>query len=146
MDGLTAMETSVAGLTLSGAEPLMEFSVAEIFATPFPMPVATPLPLLTVATAVLSDAQVTSLVMICDVASLNDPVAEKPCFVPSAIVLPDGVTDIVTMLAFVTLNGSESVTDPKVAVIVVRPGATPLARPVLAPIVVTVVSEELQFT
>jgi hypothetical protein len=144
--GVTAIETSVAALTFSGAEPLTESSVAKIFATPLATPVATPPALLTVATAVLSEAQDTSFVMTCDVESLNDPVAVNPCFVPAAIVRPEGVTEIETMLAFVTLNGTESVTDPRVAVIVVGPGATPLARPVLAPIVATVVSEELQVT
>lgn len=146
MVGVTPIETSVAALTFSGAEPLTEFSVAEMFATPLATPVATPPVLLTVATGVLSEAQDASLVMTCDVESLNEPVAVKLCFVPGAIVRPDGVTEIDTTLAFVTLNGAEPVTDPSVAVIVVRPGATPLARPVLAPIVATVVSEELHVT
>ena len=117
--------------------------VAEILAIPGAIAVATALPLI-VATLVASDVQTTSLVITCEVASLNNPVAEKVCLVPGAIVRPEGVTETDTIVAFETANCTELVTLPSVAVIVTSPGAIPLARPVLEPIVATVVSEELQ--
>jgi hypothetical protein len=57
--GLTAIETNVAPLTYSGADPVTPLKVALIFAVPAATPVAIP-PLATVATATLSEAQVTS--------------------------------------------------------------------------------------
>ena len=143
MVGFTAIETSVAGLTFSGAEPFTPFSVAEMFAVPVATPVAVPFVANTVATAVLSELHVASFVTNWEVPSLKDPVAEKFCFVPAAIVRPEGITVIDTTFAFVTVKGAEADTDPSVAVIVTSPGATPFARPVVAPIVATVVSDEL---
>lgn len=141
--GVTAIDERVAELTFSGAEPPTDMRVAEILAIPGAIAVATALPLI-VATLVVSDVQTTSLVITCEAASLNNPVAEKFCLVPGAIVRPGGVTEMDTIVASVTANCTEVVTLPRVAVIVTNPGAIPLARPVLEPIVATVVSDELQ--
>ena len=62
--GVTAIETSVDGETVSVVLPLMLFSVAEIVEVPAAFPVATPA-LLMVAVAVFEEAQVTWEVRFC---------------------------------------------------------------------------------
>jgi hypothetical protein len=79
------------------------------------------------------------------VLSLNKPVAVKDNFVPVAMVRPEGVTEIDTITAFVTLSVVEALMEPSFAVIVVLPGLRAFARPLL-PIVATVVSDEVQAT
>lgn len=61
--GLTAIELSVTELTFNGADPDTPLNVALTFAVPAATAVITP-PLAAVATATLSDAHVTSDVMI----------------------------------------------------------------------------------
>ena len=79
------------------------------------------------------------------VLSLNKPVATKDNLVPVAMVRPEGVTETDTMVAFVTCSVAEAVIEPSVAVMVVVPGLTAFARP-LVPILATVVSDELHAT
>ena len=79
------------------------------------------------------------------VLSLNKPVAVKDNFVPVATVLPEGVTEMDTITAFVTLSVVEAAMEPSFAVIVVLPGLAAFARPLL-PIVATVVSDEVHAT
>jgi len=126
--GLTAIETSVTELTFNGADPVTPSSVALIFAVPGPTAVTTGPPPV-VATATLSEAQVESEVMICVLESLNVPVAVNVRFVPGAIVLPVGVTEIDTSWALVTVRITEALTVPTAAVMVVHPGLRPLASP-----------------
>ena len=71
--------------------------------------------------------------------------AVKPNSVPGAMVSPDGLTERDTIVALVTSSVAEAVMEPDVAVMVVVPGARPLARPPSA-IVATVVLEEVQVT
>jgi len=59
------------------------------------------------------------------------------------MVRPDGRTEMETIVAFVTLSVAEALIEPTVAVMVVVPGARPLARPLLA-IVATAVLDEVQ--
>ena len=59
------------------------------------------------------------------------------------MVRPDGRTEMETIVAFVTLSVAEALMEPTVAVMVVVPGARPLAKPPLA-IVATVVLDEVQ--
>lgn len=59
MEGVTPMETSVAGVTVNVAEPLMATEVAVIVAVPAPLPVANPLAPI-VATAVEDEPQLTA--------------------------------------------------------------------------------------
>lgn len=126
--GLTAMEASVTELTVKGADPVTPLRVALIFAVPVATAVITP-PLPAVATAVLSDAQVTSRVMTCVLESLNDPVAVNCKFVAGAMVRPVGVTEIATRVALVTVSVTEALTVPTVAVMVAVPGLRPVASP-----------------
>jgi len=143
--GVTRMETSVAELTFSGAEPVAPLKIALIFAVPEPMPVAPPeLPI--VATAGLSDAQLTSVVMTCVLESLNRPVAVKASLVPGAIARPVGVTEIDRIVASLTSRVTELVAGPSVTVIIVVPGLRLFATPLAEPIVATVVFEEVHAT
>ena len=61
--------------------------------------------------------------------SLNVPVAVNCCLFPAAIVGAAGVTAIETSVAGVTVKVVEPFNGPEVAVIVVVPAATLLARP-----------------
>lgn len=77
--------------------------------------------------------------------SLNRPAALKSNVVDTAMLCAAGVTLMDTIVAFVTLNVVEPVTEPRVAVMVVVPAATPLDRPVLM-IWATAVSDDAQVT
>jgi len=74
-----AMEVSVAEVTVNGAEPVFVSMVALMFAVPVATPVTVPR-LLTVAAAVLPEAQTTWLERSCVEASLNVPTAVKVSF------------------------------------------------------------------
>lgn len=142
--GVTEMEVSVAELTFSGALPETPLKVAEILAVPGPIAVALP-PAATVVTAGLSEAQVESLVMTCLVRSLKTPVAAKANLVPGAMVRPEGVTEMDTIVALETLSVVEPLIESSVAVMVVDPGVRPFARPPRA-IVATAVLDEVHDT
>ena len=113
----------VALVTLSGVEPVTPLKVAEMLAVPGLTPVAMSVLLSMVATAVLSELNVTSSVMFWKVPSLNRPTAPKSSVVPTAIVCDGGMTVIDTMVAFVTLSVVEPLMDPRVAVMVELPAA-----------------------
>ena len=142
--GVTEMEVRMAELTFSGALPETPLKVAEILAVPGPIPVALP-PAATVATAGLSDAQVESVVMTCLVPSLKTPIAAKVNLVPGAMVRPEGVTEIDTIVALETLSVVEPLIESSVAVIVVDPVVRPFARPPRA-IVATALLDEIHDT
>src|SRR5204863_158306 len=97
------------------------------------------------ATAVLDELQVTWVVKSCVVQSLRSAVAVKWRVVPFAILGAVGVTVIVDRVAAVTVSVVFPETSPSVAVIVVVPAATDVARPALS-IVAKAVFEELQVT
>lgn len=61
--------------------------------------------------------------------SLNKPVAAKDKLVPGAMVRPEGLTEMDTIVAFVTSSAVEALMDRRVAVMVVVPGARAFARP-----------------
>lgn len=142
LGGVTAIETSVAELTVKGADPVTPLSVALMLAVPGDTPV-TRLTDPTVATAVLSEVQLASRVMFWVLESSNVPVAAKDNFDPGAMVRPKGVTEIDTSVALDTVRVTEALSDPSVAVMVDVPGARPLARPLLAPTLATPVLEEV---
>ena len=77
--------------------------------------------------------------------SLNKPVAVKGSLVPCAMVRPEGLTEMDTIVAFVTSSAAEALMDPSVAEMVVVPGTKALARP-LPEILATVESVEFQET
>jgi len=143
LGGVTAIETSVAELTVKGAEPVIPLSEALMFAVPGETPV-TRLTDPTLATAGLSEAQVASRVMFCVLESLNVPVAANDNFVPGAMVRPTGVTEMATRLALLTVSVTDAPTDPTVAVIVQLPGVRAFARPLPLPIFATPVSDDAQ--
>ena len=57
------------------------------------------------------------------------------------MVASDGESEMDTILAAVTVNGTDCVADPKVAVIVTSPGARPTTKPLLAPMFTTAGSD-----
>jgi hypothetical protein len=140
------MDSRVTELTVKDADPGTPPKVAPMFVTPDPMAVATP-PAPTVATAVLLDVQVASVVRTCVLESLKVPVAVNANSVPGAMVRPVGETDIDMMVAFVTSSVVLPLFPPNVAVMVAPDsGARPLASPLALPMGASVVSDELQVT
>jgi len=142
--GVTAIDCSVAAVTVSTVEPLIEDDVAVIVEVPIPVPVATPAAVM-VAVAVVPELQVTLDVRFCVVPSLNVPVAANCCVVPFVIEGFAGVTAIDCNVAAVTVNTVEPEIDDDVAVIVEVPTPAPVASPA-ALIIATDVVPELQVT
>jgi hypothetical protein len=143
--GVTAMDFRVAELTVKSVDPDTPPKVAPMFAVPEPTAVTKPMGP-TVATAVLSDAQVASRLRTCVLESLNVPVAVNCNWVAGAMVRPEGETDINVIVAFVTSSTVEPGIPPRVAEMVELPGVSPLANPLLPPTVAAAVLEELHVT
>jgi hypothetical protein len=141
--GVTAIDFKVTELTFNAAEPVTPFWLALIFAVPCATAVAWPATP-TVATDVLSDAQVTLLLITCVLPSLKVPVAVNCTCVPGAIVSPAGVTEMEERVALVTVSTVVALNEPKDAPMFEDPAALPFASPVVAPMVATVVSSEVQ--
>ncbi|MFT4840901.1 MAG: hypothetical protein ACI90M_001359, partial [Candidatus Azotimanducaceae bacterium] len=134
--GVTANDTSTAGVTVSVVESLtpLPASIAVIVVVPCAALVASPsLPpaLLMIATAGDVELHVTVDVRSCVVLSLYVPVAANCCVVPSAIDGVGGVTANDTNTAGVTLSITEPFTllPVSTAVIVVVPRPSADARP-----------------
>jgi hypothetical protein len=142
--GVTAIDCSVAAVTVSKVEPLMDDDVAVIVEVPTPAPVARPAALI-VAVVVVPDDHVTVLVRFCVLPSLNVPVAVNCCVAPLVIDGFAGVTAIDCSVAAVTVRVVEPLIAPDVALIVEVPTPAPLARPD-ALIVAVVVVPELHVT
>ena len=131
-------------MTVSPVEPLIGPVVARIAVLPVATPVANP-PLAIVAAAVLVEVHVTKLVRFWLLPSLKIPIAVN-CNVALAVIEEStGVTAIDTKTAVVTVRPVVPVIEPEVALIVVLPGATPVAKPPVV-IVATDVLVELQIT
>jgi hypothetical protein len=139
--GVTAMETSTACPTFSVAVPLTKPDVAVMTAVPTPSPLATPPPAM--LATVEDEVQVTELVRSCALPSLYVPVAVNCWLVPLAIDALPGLTDIDTNTGDVTANVAEPVIVPEVAVIIVLPGLTLVASPLLLTVAI-VVADEVQ--
>ena len=142
--GVTAIELSVAAVTVKVAEPDLPLKVAVIVAVPTDRPVAIPGET-TVATAMVPELQVTRLLMSTLVPSEYAPVATKRCVRPMGTVAVNGVTTIELSVAAVTVRMAEPDLPLKVAVIV----AVPMDRPVAIPgetTVATAMVPELQVT
>jgi hypothetical protein len=142
LGGVTEIETSVTELTVSCVEAVTPSSAALMLATPGATEVTTP-PDPAAAAAALSEAQVTSRVMVCMLASLNVPVAVYDNLVAGAMERPTGVTEIDIKLAPVTVRVTETLSGPSAAVIVDVPGVSPFARPLALPTVATPVLDEV---
>src|SRR5438552_11879654 len=146
--GVTVIVDRFAAVTVSVVLPETPPKVAVIVVVPAATDVARPCDppaLLIVATPVLDELQATWVVRSCVVLSLKVPVAVNCCFVPFAMLGFVGVTAIVVRVAAVTVSVVLPETNPNVAVIVVVPAATDVARPALS-IVAKAVFEELQVT
>jgi hypothetical protein len=91
-EGVTAIETTLddPAPTVRTVEELMDFEAAAILLFPCPTPVAIP-ELLTVATAVFEDVQLTELVRSCLLPLLNVPCAVNCWLCPATIEGFDGV-------------------------------------------------------
>ena len=141
--GVTAIDTSVAAVTVSEAVPLTDPDVAVIVVVPPVTPAASPLELM-LATELVVELHVTE-VNNCVLPSSKLPTALNCCCVPAAIDGVDGLTEIKVKCAATTVSVEVSVNEPKVAVIVVCPAATVVASPEPA-IVATEVEDEVQVT
>src|SRR5216684_1929418 len=126
--GVTAIDTSTAGVTVSSVEPVMLPLVAEIVDVPVPTLVARPV-LLIVATPGVAEAH-TAVLSTCVELSLNVPVAVNCCVAPLGIEGFPGVTAIDTSVAGVTVSRVEPLMLPTVAEIVEVPAPTAVAKPV----------------
>jgi hypothetical protein len=148
VDGLMAIDTRVAAVTVMTVELLTVPDVAVMLAVPCPAPVATPA-LLIVAVAGVSDVHVAVLVRFCMLPSVYVPIAVNCCVVPRAIEGVGGVTAIETSAAAVTVSTVDPLIDPEVAVMLAVPSATVVAIPIVEPvllIVATLVVSELHCT
>jgi hypothetical protein len=139
--GVTAIDTSVAAVTVSVVLPETVPEVAWMVVDPVPTALASPAVLI-VATPAAEELHVAVLVRFCVLASVYVPVAVNCCVLPLAIDGFAGVTAIDTNVAAVTVNVVLPETVPEVAWMVVDPVPAALARPA-ALIVATVAAEEL---
>ena len=128
---------SVAAVTVNTVEPTTGPCVALMLLVPTPTPVARP-PAVIVATVVVPDNHVTVPVTFAVLLSLYVPVAVNCSVVPFTIDGFVGVTAIDCSVAAVTVNVVEPTTGPSVALMLLVPPPTPVARPP-AVIVATVV-------
>jgi hypothetical protein len=142
--GVTAIDTSVAAVTVSVVLPEMAPLVAEIVVLPAFNADAKPA-LLIVAVVVLEDAHVTLVVRFCVELSLYVPVAVNCCVLPAATDGFTGVTAIDTSVAAVTVSVVLPEMAPLVALIVVLPAFRADAKPALL-IVAVVVLEAAHVT
>ncbi len=126
--GVTAMETSVAAVTVRVVEPETPPKVAVIVVDPTPTPIASP-GLVIVALLTSDDVQLTCVDKSWVVLSVNVPVAVNCCVVPLAMLGFEGVIEIDTSVAGVTVKVVVPEILPEVAVMVVVPTATDVAFP-----------------
>src|SRR5277367_3847196 len=139
--GVTAMDCSVAAVTVRSVEPLIDDDVAEIVEVPTPAPLARPAALI-VAVVVVPEDQVTLDVRFCVVPSLNVPVAVNCWVAPLVIEGFAGVTAIDCSVAAVTVRTVAPLIAPDVALIVEVPTPAPVARPAVVIVAVAVVPED----
>jgi hypothetical protein len=118
--------------TASVAVPVMLPDVAVIVVEPVATDVARPLEptaLLMAATPVVDELQVTAVVRFCVVLSEYVPVAANCWVVPKAMLGLMGVTVMNTSVAEVTVSVVDPDMLPDIAVTIVEPAATDVARP-----------------
>src|SRR5271167_2312160 len=139
--GVTAIDCSVAAVTVRSVEPLIDDDVAEIVEVPTAAPLARPAALI-VAVAVVPEDHVTLDVTFCVEPSLNVPVAVNCCVAPLAIEGFAGVTAIDCSVAAVTVSKVEPLIAPDVALIVEFPTPAPVARPAALIVAVVVVPDD----
>ena len=138
--GVTAIETTTAGLTVRAVVPLTPSSVAVMLEVPVPIPVARPAAVI-VATEVVAEAQVT-----CPVTSWVDwsekvPVAVKDSVLPLGTLGSAGVSAIEITTAGLTVSTAVPLMPSRLAVMFEVPVSTPVARPVASMVATAVVAE-----
>ena len=138
--GVTAIDCSTAAVTVNKVEPLIAPELALMVLVPIPTAVARP-PAVIVAVPVVPEVHVTELVRFCVLLSVSVPVAVNCCVSPLATDGFAGVTAIDTSVAGVTVNKVEPTTDPEVALMVLVPIPTDVARPPAMIVAVPVVPE-----
>ncbi len=132
LDGVTARETSVAGVAVSVVDADTVPDVTVIVVEPAAIGVTSPFEpaaLLISATDVADETHIPVVVRFCVEPSEYVPVAVNCWFVPSATLGLDGVIARETSVAGVTVSVVDAVTAPDVAVIVVEPAATSVTSP-----------------
>jgi hypothetical protein len=139
--GVTAIDCSVAAVTVSTVDPEIDDDVAVMVEVPTPAPLARPAALI-VAVAVVPDDQVTLDVRFCVEPSLKVPVAVNCCVAPLMIDGFAGVTAIDCNVAAVTASKVEPLMDDDVAVMVEVPTPAPVARPAALIVAVVVVPDD----
>ena len=142
LTGLTAIETSVAEVTVKVVEAVKEPFVAVIVVVPGCWLTAT-LPLM-VATAGFDELQLT-LLRVCVLPSLYWPTAKNGCVVVLAMTGDNGVMLMVSRLGACTVMVELPLTCSKLAEITAVPGLIPEATPALLQ-VATVGADEVQLT
>jgi hypothetical protein len=143
LTGVTVRETSVAVVTVRVVEAEREPDVPVMMVLPGLALEARPPAGVILATVVTEELQLALRSRV--LPSSNKPVAVNCCAVVRAIEESVGLIEIPTRDAGVTVRTVDWETDPKVAVIVVVPGPTLTARPVLL-ITPTLGAEEFQLT
>jgi len=138
------MEDRVPEATVRVVFPEIVPEVAVMVVVPTVTAVVRP-PVLTVATAVFDEVQVTEMVISRVVPSENVPVAVNCWVAPTDRLGLDGVTAMDDRVAEVTVRVVFPEIVPEVAVMVVTPVVRAVARPLLLTVAI-VVSEELQVT
>jgi len=138
------MEDRVPEATVRVVFPEIVPEVAVMVAEPTVTAVVRP-PVLTVATAVFDEVQVTEMVISRVVPSENVPVAVNCWVAPTDRLGLDGVTAMDDRVAEFTVRVVFPEIVPEVAVMVVTPVVRAVARPLLLTVAI-VVSEELQVT
>jgi hypothetical protein len=144
LTGVTDMEDRVAEVTVRVILPEIAPEVAVMVAAPAATELPRPL-LLTVATDVLDELQMTRVVISKLVPSEYAPQAENCWVIPVAMLGLSGVTDMEDRVAEVTVRVIPPEIGPKVALMVAVPAATAVARPLLLTVAITGL-DELQVT
>ena len=149
--GVTAIDVNIAAVTVTEVEPVTPGNpgrTALIVTPPIPVPVtkpSLPVALLTMASVVSEEPQVTDLVTSSVVPSENVPVAISCSPVPTGIDVLAGVTVSDVSTAAVTVTAAEPDTPASVAVIVELPTPVPVTSPL--PLTVAMAADdEVQLT
>ena len=140
--GVTAIETSAAGVTVKVVEPLVEPAVAVTLALPWLTLVANPWPS-TVAILLSAELHLADVVRSSVLPSLYVPVALSCFVVPKAKDGFEGVIAMESNAGCPTLRLAEAVIAPEAAVMVALPVVAAVASPLLLT-PATLGAEELQ--
>ncbi len=142
--GVTAIDVSVALVTVSVAVPDMELEAAVIVVVPAAKPIAVPFVgtiSLTVATLVEDEVQLTLLVTSFILPSAKVPMAVKEVAVVAAIDFVAGLTAMPVKGGAGTVSVVDPLTLPDLAVMVVVPAATVVANPLALMVAVAAVED-----